>query len=194
MILVGGRLVLRHRKPFTLPFPNSESHPLPRITYSASSKLIRATFGCDPNYPPPSAADPTNGWRSVDYIVAAVPLQKPRSFLENTMAMMSTIGATLSKPQALLANTPGSPVAATFGHDDAAADFALRDDEVMEEERVGGEDDADDSAEPGRPVRVLELPVGWLEKASTKLSDDALRRRQWEVVPLQSHRRRTSGA
>jgi len=109
------------------------------------------------------------------------------------MAMMSTIGATLAKPQALLANTPGSPVAATFGQDDAAADFALRDDEVMEEERAGGEEDADDSTESGRPVRVLELPVGWLEKASTKLSDDALRRRQWEAVPLQSHRRTTSG-
>ncbi|KAG8746049.1 hypothetical protein FRC12_014387 [Ceratobasidium sp. 428] len=109
------------------------------------------------------------------------------------MAMMSTIGATLSKPQALLTNTPASPVAAGFGHDDAAADFALRDDEVMEEDRVGGEDDTDDSTESGRPVRVLELPIGWLEKAGIKLSDDALRRRQWEVIPLQSHRRRTSG-
>ncbi|KAG8695082.1 hypothetical protein FRC09_009407 [Ceratobasidium sp. 395] len=189
----GGRLVLRHRKPFTLPFPNSESHPLPRISYSNSSKLLRITFGCDPNYPPPSAADPTNAWRSVDYVVSAVPLQRPRSFLENTMAMMSTIGATLSKPQALLTNTPASPVAAAFGHDDSAADFALRDDEVMEEDRVGGEDDTDDSTESGRPVRVLELPIGWLEKAGIKLSDDALRRRQWEVIPLQSHRRRTSG-
>lgn len=186
--------MLRHRKPFTLPFPNPDSHPLPRITYTASSKLIRATFGCDPNYPPPNATDPANSWRSVDYVIGAVALRRPRSFLENTMAMMSNIGATLSKPQALLANTPGSPVAATFGHEDSAADFALRDDEVMEEERTGEEEDVDDSTDSGRPVRVLELPIGWLEKGTARLSDAALRRRQWEVIPLQSQRRRTEGA
>ncbi|KAG9124402.1 hypothetical protein FRC07_011762 [Ceratobasidium sp. 392] len=187
-----GRLVLRHRKPFTLPFPNPESHPLPRISYSSSSKLLRVTFGSDPNYPLPGATDPRNAWRSMDYIVAGVPLQRPRSFLENTMAMMSNIGATLSKPQALLTNTPASPMGAAFGHEDTAADFDLRDDEVMEEDRTGGEDDTDDSPDLGRPVRVLELPIGWLEKAGAKLSDGALRRRQWEVIPLQSQRRRTA--
>ncbi|CAE6470404.1 unnamed protein product [Rhizoctonia solani] len=188
----GGRLVLRHRKPFTLPFPNAESHPLPRITYVASSKLIRATFGCDPNYPPPGAPDPTNAWRSMDYILGAVPIRKPRSFLENTMAMMSTIGASLSKPQALISGPSAAPIATAFGHDDASAsDFALRDDEVMEEERVSEGDDADDSPEAGRPIRVLELPIGWLEKGAFKLSDAALRRRQWEVIPIHNHRRKT---
>ncbi|KAG8686833.1 hypothetical protein FRC08_012308 [Ceratobasidium sp. 394] len=181
----GGRLVLRHRKPFTLPFPNPESHPLPRITYSSSSKLLRATFGCDPNYPPPRATDPTNAWRSVDYVVAAVPVQRPLSFLQNTMAMMSTIGATLSKPQALLTNAPTSPAAAAY--------FALGDDEVMEEDRLGDGDDVDDSPDVGRPVRVLELPIGWLEKAGAKLSDESMRRRQWVVEPL-LQRRRSSGS
>ncbi|KAG9098928.1 hypothetical protein FRC06_005817 [Ceratobasidium sp. 370] len=186
----GGRLVLRHRKPFTFPFPNSESHPLPRITYSPKSKLLRVTFGCDPNYPPPRATDPTNAWRSVDYVVAAVPAQRPRSFLENTMAMMSTIGATLSKPQALLTNTPTSSVAAAFGHGGTAATyFALQDDEVMEEDRLGGGDDVDDSPELGRPVRVLELPIGWLEKAGARLSEETMRRRQWVVEPLLQRRR-----
>ncbi|CAE6489099.1 unnamed protein product [Rhizoctonia solani] len=187
-----GHLVLRHRKPFTLPFPNAESHPLPRITYIPSSKLIRATFGCDPNYPPSGAADPTNAWRSMDYILGTVPVRKPRSFLENTMAMMSTIGASLSKPQALIAGPSAAPIATAFGHDDASAsDFALRDDEVMEEERVGGEDDTDDSPEAGRPVRVLEVPIGWLEKGASKLTDAALRRRQWEVIPINNHKRKT---
>ncbi|KAF8683210.1 hypothetical protein RHS04_01802 [Rhizoctonia solani] len=187
-----GHLVLRHRKPFILPFPNSESHPLPRITYVPSSKLIRATFACDPNYPPPDARDPTNAWRSRDYILSAIPLRKPPSFLENTMAMMSTIGASLSKPQALISGPSVAPIATAFGHDDtSASDFALRDDEVMEEERVGGEDDTDDSTELGRPVRVLEVPIGWFEKGASKLTLAALRRRQWEVLPIHSHKRKT---
>jgi hypothetical protein len=111
------------------------------------------------------------------------------------MAIMSTIGATLSRPQALLPSTSAAPVASAFGQDDASAsDFALRDDEVMEEERDGGEDDTDDSPDSGRPVRVLELPIGWLEKGAAKLSDAALRRRQWEVIPLQNQRKKTEGA
>ncbi|KAJ1301476.1 hypothetical protein OPQ81_008733 [Rhizoctonia solani] len=188
----GGRLVLRHRKPFTLPFPNAESHPLPRITYVASSKLIRATFGCDPNYPPLDAPDPTNAWRSRDYILSAIPVRKPPSFLENTMAIMSTIGASLSKPQALISGPSAAPIATVFGHNDtSASDFALRDDEVMEEERVGQEDDADDSPELARPVRVLELPIGWLEKGASKLGAETLRRRQWEVIPIHTHKKKT---
>ncbi|CAE6400816.1 unnamed protein product [Rhizoctonia solani] len=186
----GGHLVLRHRKPFVLPFPSAESHPLPRITYVASSKLIRATFACDPNYP--NEPDPRNAWRSMDYILGAVPVRKPRSFLENTMSMMSTIGASLSKPQALISGPSAAPIATAFGHDDASAsDFALRDDEVMEEDRVGGEDDRDDSPELGRPVRVLEVPIGWFEKGASKLSPAALRRRQWEILPIHSHKRKT---
>lgn len=111
------------------------------------------------------------------------------------MAVMSSIGATLSRPQAILASTSAAPISSAFGHDEASAsDFALRDDEVMEEERVDGEDDTDDNPDSGRPVRVLELPIGWLEKGAAKLSDAALRRRQWEVIPLQSHRKRTEGA
>ncbi|CAE7088061.1 unnamed protein product [Rhizoctonia solani] len=188
----GGRLVLRHRKPFTFPFPNAESHPLARITYVASSKMIRATFGCDPNYPPPNAPDPTNAWRSKDYILGTIPLRKPPSFLENTMAVMSTIGTSLTRPQALISGPSIAPMATAFGHNDASvSDFVLRDDEVMEEERVGGEDDTDDNPEPGRPARVLELPIGWLEKGASKLSDAALRRRQWEVIPIHNHRRKT---
>ncbi|CUA69268.1 hypothetical protein RSOLAG22IIIB_08393 [Rhizoctonia solani] len=184
-----GHLVLRHRKPFTLPFPNAESHPLPRITYVASSKLIRATFGSDPNYPPPNASDPTNAWRSIDYILGAIPIRKQPSFLDSTMAMMSTIGASLSRPQALISGPSTAPIATPFGA--SASDFVLRDDEVMEEERVGGEDDTDDSPEPGRPVCLLELALGWLEKGRSKLSDAALRRRQWEVIPIHNHRRKT---
>ncbi|EUC63849.1 carbohydrate-binding module family 13 protein [Rhizoctonia solani AG-3 Rhs1AP] len=187
-----GHLVLRHRKPFTLPFPNAESHPLPRITYVASSKLIRATFGCDPNYPPPNAPDPTNAWRSKDYILGAIPVRKSRSFLENTMAMMSTIGASLSRPQALISGPSAAPISTAFGHNDASAsDFALHDDEVLEEERVGGEDDIDNNPEAGRPISLLELPIGWLEKGASKLSDAALRRRQWEVIPIHNHKRKT---
>ncbi|QRV97555.1 ricin-type beta-trefoil lectin domain protein [Ceratobasidium sp. AG-Ba] len=175
----GGRLVLRHRKPFSLPFPNSESHPLPRITYSPSSKLLRVTFTCDPNYPAPEATDPNYTWRSRDYVVAAVPVRKPRSFLENTMAMMSTLGASFSKPHGLLGHAPTSPTASAFGHSSEAADFALREDEVLEEDRLEGEDDTDDNPEPGRPIRVLDLPSDWAEKSGSKLSDATLRRRQW---------------
>jgi hypothetical protein len=128
----------------------------------------------------------------MDYILGAVPVRKPRSFLENTMAMMSTIGASLSKPQELISGPSAAPIATAFGHDDASAsDFALRDDEVMEEERVGGEDDTDDSLESGRPVRVLELPIGWFEKGAFKLSLAALRRRQWEVIPIHSYKKKT---
>ncbi|KAG8745257.1 hypothetical protein FRC10_008430 [Ceratobasidium sp. 414] len=174
--------------------PKENSLVLPMRSPGADNQLLRVTFGCDPNYPPPRATDPTNAWRSMDYVVAAVPVQRPRSFLENTMTMMSTIGATLSKPQALLANTPASSVAAALGHGGAtAAYFALRDDEVLEEDRLRGEDYVDDSPELGRPVHVLRLPIGWLEKAGARLSDEVMRRRQWVVEPL-LQRRRSSGA
>ncbi|KAG8948617.1 hypothetical protein FRC03_000672 [Tulasnella sp. 419] len=170
-----NRLVVRHHRPITLPFPNGFSHPLPRFSYDQRTGIIRTTFACDPSYPSPSWSS-TNQWREKDFVLTSVPLRAPKSFLATT-ADFFTNAATL-----MTFNPFGSPaITETRAHVDEGS-FDLREDEVLEEERAP-EDEDDDSPSHRREVRLLSLPVGWMD-SKHKETEAAAQRRRWQVIPL----------
>ncbi|KAJ7069043.1 hypothetical protein B0H15DRAFT_871267 [Mycena belliarum] len=69
----GDCLVLRHRRPISLPFPNY-AHPLPKFSYSATTGEISVHFASDPAHRAPSAV-PSDAWTKKTYILASVPLR-----------------------------------------------------------------------------------------------------------------------
>lgn len=173
-----GKLVLRHRRPISFPFPNAYSHPIPRFEYDPSTGHIQVRFACDPSYPPPSAS-PSLAWREKKYILTSVPLAKPRSFVEEAASFLTTI------PSALTTPFTGTSAAGPSRNAEAR-EFDLRDDEVVEEER-GESGEVDDSPENRRDVRVIALPITqWVDKgdflggSNTKSRE----RRRWEIVPI----------
>jgi len=166
----GTRLVVRHHRPITVPFPNAFSHPLPRFSYDTRCGLIRVTHRCDPTHPAPSAY-PSSLWKDRDHILTSVPLRRPQSVLQTTADFLSNAASLLS---GTLGGASGSAAPAHAGA------FDLRQDEVIEEERAP-EDEDDDSPSHQREVRVLNLPTGWMEKERNLA---ARRRRQWEILPL----------
>jgi len=159
----NGHLVLRQHRPVTKPFPNEFSHPLPRISYDAWSDMIRISFSYDPSFPPPSA-NPSTAWQDRDYVLTSVPRRKPKkqNFLHGAAA-------------ALLGGGPSE------------SEFDLHEHEVIEEERQAGEEDDDDPV-PDRDVKVLNLPLGWMEKERNARAKE---RRRWEVIPLQASKQVT---
>ncbi|KAJ7757545.1 WD40 repeat-like protein [Mycena metata] len=66
----GDRLVLRHRRPVSLPYPNAYSHPLPKFSYSAETGEISGAFRA--------------------FILASIPLRKPRTILDDAQAFISS--------------------------------------------------------------------------------------------------------
>jgi len=163
-------LVLRHRRPMTLPFPNSYSHPIPRFAYDPSTGHLHVRYACDPAYPPPSPS-PSLAWRERQYLVTSVPMRKPRNLLDNATQFFS------SAASRIIPGVEGPSGGA------AAGDFDLREDEVMEEER-GEEGDVDDSPEHRRDIRILSLPLATKERSARTGSAHARERRRWEIVPL----------
>ncbi|OCB87135.1 hypothetical protein A7U60_g5872 [Sanghuangporus baumii] len=143
-----GKLVQRHRRPVSYPYPNAFSHPLPQFWYSATSKQIFVRHQCDPSFPDPSVS--SNAWRQRSYILSSVPMRKPRSFLENASDALNSV---FTNP---LTSIFGATSQATVRevHD---SDIDLREHEVLEEDRGEGEE-ADDSPEPLRKVAVVALP------------------------------------
>ncbi|KAJ7837377.1 hypothetical protein B0H14DRAFT_3109751 [Mycena olivaceomarginata] len=72
LIYVGSkddRLVIRHRRPVSLPYPNAYSHPLPTFQYSAETGEITVHYTSDPSHPPPSAVS-SDAWKKRTYILA----------------------------------------------------------------------------------------------------------------------------
>jgi len=174
-----GRLVLRHRRPKSYPYPNAYSHPLPRYHYSSITKQILVEFECDPSYPPPNPHGPPSlAWRQKSYFLSSVPLRKPRTLMEDMTEAVSNVFA-----------TPLTPFATLFGKAPATAedvyrsDIDLREDEVLEEDRAEGEE-VDDSPENIRRVRV----VGVTEGENRALTEAAKLRRKWEVLPIRRSR------
>lgn len=159
----GGHLVIRRHRPVTVPFPNEFSHPLPRFSYDPWSDMIRISYTYDPSFPH-SSAHPSTLWKDRDYLLAQVPRRRPQSVIEATSNFFQ--GA------ASIFRGGAGP--------SAGREFDLREDEVIEEERGAGEDDDDDPA-PDREVKVLNLPIGWMEKEDNVKAKE---RRRWEVIAL----------
>ncbi|KAI0066418.1 WD40 repeat-like protein [Artomyces pyxidatus] len=165
-----GRLVLRHRRPFSEPYPNASSHPLPQFRYSSNTGEITVTFASDPAYPSGPAA--STAWKNKTYYLTSIPERKQRTFIDDASA---AIGSVLSSPLSLFSVTPPE---VTAGADEA---FNLREDEVAEQER-GEEAEDDDSPAQNRKVRV----VGATEEDTLAMGVKARHRRRWQIVPLRT--------
>jgi WD repeat-containing protein 23 len=171
----GGRLVLRHRRPLTQPYPNAYSHPLPRFRYNGRTGRISVEFQHDPAFAGGTA------WHAQTFHLTALPRRRPRTLLDGAT---DTLASAFRAPLSFL-GVPSSPATAhdmAAGTDDA---FSLRQDEVAEQDR--GED-AEVDDDPAR-VRV----IGLTPEEHHELGDKAWARQQWEVLPLRTTAaRRTS--
>lgn len=175
-------LVLRHRRPISLPFPNTYSHPLPRFSYNQETAEIHVEFLCDPSFPPPSARN-SGSWKRKVYLLASIPLRKPRTILDDATQFISS---TFAAPLALFSGK-SSPQATPEDVSQNGVD--LNEDEVLEEER-GEEAEVDDSPELSRSVRVLSI-ANTVED-DEHLVDKARNRRRWQVIPLRTVNARTA--
>ncbi|KAJ7455933.1 hypothetical protein B0H11DRAFT_2066334 [Mycena galericulata] len=176
----GDRLVLRHRRPISLPYPNAYSHPLPKFSYSAQTGEITVHFESDPSHPDPSTL-PSDAWKRKTYILASIPLRKPRTIIDDAHAFISSA---ITAPLSLFsgATSPPTPEAVL------TSDIDLAEDEVLEEER-GEEAEVDDSPEWGRKVKVL----GIINKSreEREIVEKARNRRRWQIIPLRQTDART---
>ncbi|KAF8628219.1 hypothetical protein AX15_004007 [Amanita polypyramis BW_CC] len=192
-----GRLVLRHRRPVSHPYPNFYSHPLPHFSYSQQTGEIIVTFECDPSFPSPTH-QPSEAWRNKRYLLTSVPLRKPRSIIDDASEFISNA---ITSPLVGLSNM----LSGGAGHDtkerkDVGRQLPARPDEVFDgeidlketeivEEERGEEGEVDDSPEMGRKVAVVGVPVGERENA---VSRQTKARRTWAVQPLRRQTAKTS--
>ena len=174
---LDGRLVLRHRRPLTQPYPNAYSHPLPRFRYNGTTGLLTVDFECDPAF-----AGGTN-WRAKTFYVTAIPRRRPRTIFDGASDVFTSA---FRHPFSLLVGAHASaPETTAAGTDDT---FNLREDEVEEQER-GEETEVDDDPARDRAVRV----IGMTPEQDHELTERAWARRRWEVIPLRATAARNSG-
>lgn len=178
----GENLVLRHRRPVTLPFPNATSHPIPRFAYHADTKEITVTFASDPSYLSSSTSrrDSTSGaWKEKTYYLSSVPMRKPPTLIDNASAFLTTA---MAGPLSLFGGkkTNATPEQVYDGEID------LTENEIAEQDRNEAEE-MDDSPDPLRSVKVVALSPEETVGASAK----AKLRRQWEILPLRNTKHRT---
>lgn len=180
---VEERLVLRHRRPVSHPFPNAYSHPLPRFSYDPENKRINVTFAFDPAYPTSATrATAMSTWKEKVFYMTSIPMRKPRTLIDNASELLtSAITAPLSFLGGYASPTSARPVD-VFD----SGDIDLREDEILETER-SEEGEVDDSPERHRFVRV----VGITKEEEQAVGEKANARRQWVVTPLRSTKNRT---
>ncbi|KAI0698404.1 WD40 repeat-like protein, partial [Cerioporus squamosus] len=174
-------LVVRHRRPVTLPFPNAYSHPLPRFAYNAATKEVIVTFASDPSYP----AEPESGresvpaaWREKTYYLSSVPARKPPTLIDNASALLTSA---MSGPFALFGGKTNTTPDMVFD-----GEIDLAEGELAEQDRNEAEE-VDDSPDPLRSVKVVAL----MPEEVSGSSDTARLRRQWEIMPLRNTKHRT---
>ena len=172
--LPEGKLVLRHRRPMSHPFPNAYAHPLPTFSYSSETGEIAVGFTCDPTYPPPDKR--SDAWKSKSYILTSIPMRKPKSIIDDATAFFSSA---FSTTESFFSGRSSAPQATPDEVFDGVID--LGEDEVIEEER-GEEAEIDDSLEPTRQVRMITLAER--TRSDKHLSAKALNRRHWEILSL----------
>ncbi|KAF8486715.1 hypothetical protein JB92DRAFT_2799119 [Gautieria morchelliformis] len=174
-----GRLVLRHRRPVVMPFPNRLSHPFPQLHYSATSGQISVSFSYDPAYPGRDRAS-AGTWRDRTYLLTSVPARKPRGLLDDASDFFQGAATAISAPFAMVLGTnKPDPSASASVAEVQRGEFDLREDELSEVDRAE-EDGIDDSPDPLRRVRVISLASG----VSNDVGPMARERRRWEVIPL----------
>ncbi|TRM66127.1 hypothetical protein BD626DRAFT_197360 [Schizophyllum amplum] len=174
----GSRIVLRHRRPVSLPYPNQYSHPLPRFVYSPESGQIAVHFSCDPAYLPQPA--PHSAWQDKVYLLTSVPKRRPRNFLDDASQFLAT---NVASPIATIFGGPRINTATPEAV--AHVDIDLKENEVLEEERAE-EDEVDDSTDKDRDLRMLRLG-----RDAREAGGAARNRRRWEIVQLRNADRRT---
>ncbi|KAF9532086.1 hypothetical protein CPB83DRAFT_848316 [Crepidotus variabilis] len=173
----GERVVLRHRRPISQPFPNSYAHPLPKFSYRQKTGEITVHFGYDPTYPPPTAS-PSANWTTRTYLLTAVPQRRPRTMLDNASEFFASNFLT---PISLFAGgPPASPARPDHVFD---GEIDLRDDDIVEEER-GEEGEVDDDPSPCRELRIVTASTSEKEMMDLLLSERARQRRRWVILPL----------
>ncbi|CAA7268039.1 unnamed protein product [Cyclocybe aegerita] len=180
----GDRLVLRHRRPVSFPFPNSYAHPLPKFSYSAKTGEISVHFACDPAYPGPETA-PSTAWQGKTYLLTSVPKRKPRTIIDDASAF---IASNILTPISFLTGTQAPAQAQpdeVFG-----ADIDLNEDELVEEER-SEEAEIDNDPELARKVRIVTAPTAEKDMLDLLLSEKARNRRRWVISPLRTTNAKT---
>lgn len=178
VISTGDRLVLRHRRPVSYPFPNAYAHPLPTFAYSADTGEISVNFASDPTYPipSPSGSPASNSWKAKTYLLASVPLRKPRTIIDDAADFLTSA---ITTPFSFLSGQ--TPTTHATPEEVFSGVIDLDENEVIEEER-GEEAEADDSTELGRKVRMLTIIRG--REGSHASGEKARNRRRWEIISL----------
>lgn len=163
-----GKLVLRHRRPVTLPFPNTYSHPLPIFEYKSSDGSIAVRF--------PVASSAPGG---EEFQLAALPSSKPRTLMDNVADTLTSAASTVFfAPLSLTGLTSPGPSQTSHATVDEieGADFSLREHELADEDIVNDES-TDDNPEKLRRIRVL-------RRQRTILNPHAQERQQWEIISI----------
>ncbi|CCL98108.1 uncharacterized protein FIBRA_00102 [Fibroporia radiculosa] len=181
----NDRLVMRHRRPVSYPFPNAYSHPLPRFSYDRDTRNITVTFSADPTYPPgPGSKLSPNAWKENAYLLTSIPARKSRSIMDDASDLLNNA---IHAPLSLFGSLGKSRIASTPDEVFYSGHFDLREEEILEQDR-SEEGEVDDSLERLRKVRVLALAKEEVHAASQK----AKLRRQWVVVSLKASKTRTN--
>ncbi|KAI9444598.1 hypothetical protein H4582DRAFT_2108479 [Lactarius indigo] len=154
-----GRLVLRHRHPQTQPYPNAYSHPLPRFRYDGTDHFLTADFECDPAFAGGTA------WRAKTFYLTAIPRRRRRTILDEASGALASA---FRNPLSLLG---GKQMTRSI-----YAKTRWKSWTVAKKLRM------DDDPARDRAVRI----VGMTPEEHLELSDKALTRRRWEVVPLRT--------
>jgi len=169
------RLVLRHRRPVSYPFPNPYSHPLPQFSYVSGTGQIVVTFASDPSHLP-SRTSGSHTWRQKSYVLSSIPMRKPRTFVDDASEFLAT---GVSNAFSFLSGAAPQTSPKATPDEVFNGDIDLNEEEVLEQDR-GEEGEVDDSPEAIRRLRVL----GFTREDINASSQKARVRRQFEVIPL----------
>ncbi|KAI0328495.1 WD40 repeat-like protein [Cubamyces sp. BRFM 1775] len=172
------KLVLRHRRPVSQPFPNAYSHPLPRFVYHPETKEITVVFASDPSYPT-SRRDSSSGlWKEKTYYLSSVPVRRPPTLIDNASTLINTA---IARPLSFFGMVPSSTPEQVFD-----GEIDLTEHELAEQDRNEAEE-IDDSLDALRPVKV----IGLTAEEAVNASEKAKLRRQWEILPIRVSKHRT---
>jgi len=177
------RIVLRHRRPVSQPFPNKYAHPLPRFVYSSETEEISVQFACDPSYPLHGTS--SQAWQNKTYLLTSIPKRKPRTIIDDASDFLAS---NIFNPISYLTGTSAPPQARP--DEVFNGDIDLMDDEVLEEEK-GEEAEVDNSTDPGRKVRIIEVLTADKNMTDLILSEKAKKRRKWVIIPLRTSNAKT---
>ncbi|KAF5352388.1 hypothetical protein D9756_005804 [Leucocoprinus leucothites] len=187
----GDRLVLRHRRPVSSPYPNAYSHPLPKFRYDSRTGEITIQFDYDPTFPLSSPLSASTGgtgrsdsWRNKTYYLVSQPMRKPRTIIDDASEILTSA---ISSPINFFGGAFGGK-GASKPDEVFDGNIDLKEDDIVDEDR-GEEGEVDDSPEVGRHARMINVVKG----SEGELSGKTQRRRQWAVSSLRRINAKTGG-